>query len=296
MPATVRLGKISDSYLRYIGPLGEQIQAHLGENRTTHVASVCMDPDQPMVPGRSVVKFFHLSDKGWLNEYAAWTMAQILGVRVPPKAALLVGSRSDITDGHGPELKQATKHVSTPLVLWCTSAMEPHRNIQTALGRSWESSVLKTEAGRRIAAMDGWLGNCDRIASNLLWWASESGALMAIDHEKAAFNQDWTLKTPEHLDEPSADGTPARVRTHLIDHIQHARKSNDKKTRQAASGMANAISALSKHHPDAWKAFREDLAVAAGNNFGPAARDRLLSFLDYRVTEDSINRRLGLVI
>lgn len=296
MPATVRLGKISDLYLRYIGSLSDQLNTTQGQNSSTHVASVCMDPDKPQEPGRSVVKFFHLSDKGWFNEYATWRVAHALGVRVSPQAALLVGQRADITPGHGPELNAAVAYVGTPVVLWCTSAMTPHKNIQTALGRQWENAVLKTDAGQKMAAMDGWLGNCDRIANNLLWWVSEGGAFMAIDHEKAAFNVDWTVSGVPHMDEPAAGGQAPAANTHLINHIQHAQKSNDKPTRQAASRMANTLAALSKGHAPTWSAMRAELALEARNNFGTMACDRLLSFLDYRVTEDSIKRRLGLVI
>lgn len=296
MPATVRLGKISDLYLRYIGSLGDQFQARHGENGSTHVAAVCMSNDKPHDPGRAVVKFYHASDKGWFNEYAAWRLAHALGVRVSPHAALLIGRRSDITPGHGPELNAAVAGTGTPVVLWCTSALEPHKNIQAALGRQWESAVLKTDAGQRIAAMDGWLGNCDRIATNLLWWVSEGGAFTAIDHEKAAFNVDWTVRGVPHYDEPGPNGEKPAANTHLIGHIQTAQRSNDKSTRQAASKMASALAGHSKNHSSTWAAMRTELAQEARNNFGTSACDRLLSFLDHRVTEDSIKRRLGLVI
>lgn len=296
MAAKVRLGKISDLYLRYIGSLGNQLHTTQGQNGSTHVAAVCMDPEKPLEAGRSIVKFFHLSDKGWFNEYAAWRLAQALGVPVPPYAALLVGKRTDITPGHGPELNAAVADTGTPVVLWCTSALEPHKNIQTALGRQWESAVLKTAPGQHIAAMDGWLGNCDRIASNLLWWVSEGGAFTAIDHEKAAFNVDWTLTNVPHLDEPGASGRKPAINTHLINHIQSALRSKDKTTRNAAKKMASIMVIISKNHTPAWNAIRAELAQEACNNFGAQACDRLLSFLDYRVTEDSINRRLGLVI
>lgn len=48
---------------------------------------------------------------------------------------------------------------------------------------SWEVAALRGEHGRRLAAFDGWVGNCDRIADNAPFWVSRS-AIAAIDHER----------------------------------------------------------------------------------------------------------------
>ncbi len=295
MTATVRLGKISDSYQRYIGSLGVELKAGHGMNASTHVASVRMNPEAPTHHERAVVKLFHLSDKGWFNEYAAWTLAQRLGVKTSPRASIMVGTRGDITPEHGKELNEAVRYVTTPIVLWCTSAVEPSKNIQAQLGRFWEKAVLHTEAGQRMGAMDGWLGNCDRIETNALWWAVEGGGLVAIDHEKAAFNQDWTVRQPEHHDEPDAASTKPVLETTLLKSIHAAMASRDKATRKAAKGLANAMYYISEQqHAPAWAELAHQLQQQAETNFGTQAAARLLSFLTYRVTEDCIRRRFGL--
>lgn len=295
MPATVQTGTISTHYRRYLGSLRDHLKVPTGENSSTHVGSVLLDPDHPQQAGRAVVKCFRLGDKGWFNEYTAWLLGHALGVRMPPMAALLVGQRSDITAGHGPELETAARYATEPLVLWCTSALEPSKSIQAVIPKNWEQTVLKTDAGQRVAALDGWLGNCDRIGTNLLWWVGPGGAYVAIDHEKALFNRDWVSADVPHLDEPDAQGNPPEHHTHLIGLVQAAKNANDEATRRAANRLTAQLMELSLTHDAAWQALRGQIAQHAVTNLGPTACDRLLSFLDYRVTEDSIKRRLGLL-
>lgn len=295
MQATVQTGKIATHYRRYLGSLRNHLKVSTGQNTSTHVGTVLMDPAQPHLPCRAVIKCFRMGDKGWFNEYAAWTLGNALGVRMPPMAALLVGSKTDITPEHGPELHDAALYATEPLVLWCTSALEPSKSVQSVIQKKWEQTVLKTDAGQRIAALDGWLGNCDRIGTNLLWWASATGAYVAIDHEKAVFNIDWINHDVRHIDEPDPHGNPPVDRTHLIGLVHSAKNDKDDATRRAANRLIDKLMELSRTHDATWQAMRAQLAQHAVTNLGPTASERLLSFLDYRVTEDSIKRRLGLL-
>lgn len=297
MPATVYPAKLQDAYSRYIGPLGSQLQARHGMNPTTHVASIRMDAANPTKSERAVVKFFQMNDRGWFNEYFSWTLAQHLGVKTAPRAALLVGTAADITAGHGPELNQAAHMGSAPMVLWCTSAVEPASNVQQAMGAKWDRQVLTTPEGRRLAAMDAWLGNCDRIAANLLMWRSSIGGLVAIDHEKSAFNEPWPFVHARHLDETlGADGKPI-AGTVLLNFIQKAAGSKEKSVQKAASSACNDLFHISEtSHPKALSDCQRTLADHAELNFGPQAAQHLLSFLSYRASEDCMKRRYGLVI
>ena len=297
MANQVRFGKISDLYLRYSGSLAQELKTTGGMNASAHVASVRMDTAKPLTAGRSVVKMFRLSDRGWFNEYAAWTLAQHLEVQTSAYSAILVGHASDISDKHGPELIEAVKYVDEEIVLWCTSAVEPSKNVQAALGRYWQKIVLATQPGQRLAAMDGWIGNCDRIDRNALWWSSGSGSLVAIDHEKALFNHDWTNSDVPHLDEAAADGSPPAEETQLAKVITRHMKSEDKTLRKNARAAANTLFHLSqtKHSPT-WDHVGPEICSSAEANFGTQARDRLVSFISYRVNEDCIKRRYGLTI
>lgn len=292
MVATCHITQFNNSYRRYIGPLGEQLHAMHGMNPSTHVASVCLNPAEPNKAERAVVKWFDHGDYGWLNEYAAWILAQELGVKTTPRAALLIGQPKDVSQDHCNELRSATRYSSGPMVLWCTSAVEPTKPVQQALGRNWETTALRLDSGRRMGAMDGWIGNCDRIDANTLYWTSGTGGLVAIDHEKMVFSQNWTQHPPQHPDEQTdASGQP-KLTTRLIDAIHKARKSTDKAIKKAASTAASEMFGISQRdHGRALASAKPMLQALTQQNFGPQAWGNLLSFLDYRSSEDSLKQR-----
>lgn len=295
---TVHETTFSSGYRRYLGPLGSELNAKVGMNPSTHVAQVCLNPDTPNTPERAVVKHFFFSEKGWVNEYACWLFAHALGVNVAPRAALLVGTKSDILPDHGPELNSAMQAAGVPMVLWCTSAIAPTQPLQQVYGLSWEQAVLRTPHGRRLAALDGWIGNCDRIEGNALFW-STAGQLVAIDHEKMVFNQDWTLRPPVHRDEadPSLNGGLRVVATTLLERLSVARRSADRAVQRTARSAANEIFEHSRtEHPRALATHRASIEAKATSNFSAQAASNLLSFLDARVDEAAQRRRLGLTI
>ena len=295
MPA-VHQTSFKQAYRRYSGPLASELPANLGMNGSTHVALACLDPGNPDKPERAVVKHFHYFDRGWANEYLAWTLAQALGVPTAPRAALLIGNRDDITADHGPELLAATRLTPGPLVLWCTSAITPTQPLQQVLGRSWEKAALRMESGQLMAALDGWVANCDRIENNALYWVAQ-GALVAIDHEKLAFNQDWTQYKPTHEDEKlDANGKPL-LTTRLIDVLMAAKKSTDKTIKKNARAAAAAMFEHSQtKHPVAFAQCSQEIAALVNDNFSSTAYGNLVSFLDYRVLEDCLKKRFGLML
>ena len=297
MTASIHTDSFLNAYRRYIGSLSKELPATLGMNPSTHVAQVCLSPDEPTKSERAVVKYFAYSSYGWVNEYVSWLLAQQLGVRTAPRAALLIGQPEDLTESHGPALHQASKYITGPIVLWCTSAVEPTKPVQQALGRSWEAAALRIDSGKRMGAMDGWLGNCDRLEANTLYWTSGTGGLVAIDHEKMAFNFDWTRTAIPHLDEIlGKDGKPV-VTTKLIDVIIKARKSTEKATRKAATNASNEMFVLSKdQHPKAFDSCKAEITLLVSSNFTTEANDNLISFLDYRISDQSIKQRYGVLI
>lgn len=297
MPGKAHQAHFKSAYHRYIAPLSSSLPAQLGMNQSTHVGYVCLDPSTPAKAERAVVKCFHYSDPAWANELIAWTMAQALGVKTAPRAAVLVAKRQDISVDHGPEINAFAQYVTTPIVLWCMSAIEPTLPVQQVLGHNWETACLRTEAGRTLGAMDGWIGNCDRLAQNALYWSSGTGGVVAIDHEKMAFAQDWSCASVQHFDELlDATGKPIHP-TRLIAAIKVAHKSKDKNTKRAAGIAVNEMFGMSKDkHPGALADCRDLIEKTAVNNFGPRAGANLLSFLDYRVSEDCMKRRFGILI
>lgn len=297
MPNVVYCSKLAQAYNRYIGPLGFIQHSTQGENVSTHVASVRLDAAGTAKPERAIVKFFRFADHGWLNEYTAWNLAQHLGVKTSPRAALLIGSHKDITKDHGPELKKAAKYTTDPIVLWCTSAVEPTLPVQQALGVNWEHAAMRIDSGQRLAAMDAWLGNCDRIPNNTLYWTAGSGGLVAIDHEKSVFNQDWSLVEPMHLDDIlDASGNPV-AESVLLKAIKQATKSKDSAIKKAARTAKAKLFDYSRNtHLAALDECQADVTAMATANFTAQASQHLLSFLSFRISEDCQKRRYGLML
>lgn len=291
----VHQASFNQAYRRYIDSLGAALPATLGMNKSTHVAEVCLDPVNPNSSEKAVVKHFRYADKGWANEYIAWTLAQSLGVCTAPRAALLIGNTSEITQDHGRELLSATKYDDGLFVLWCASAIVPTDPLQQVYGHSWERAVLRVDAGRLLGALDGWTANCDRIAANALYWSSR-GSLVAIDHEKLAFNKDWTIAPVDHDDEKlDAAGKPLE-QTRLLAVLVAAKKSKDKQIKRFASTAADAMFEHSKtQHPIALAACRHIIQELVEDNFSKLASKNLFTFLDYRLTEDCQKRRFGLL-
>ena len=143
--------------------------------------------------------------------------------------------------------------------------------------------------------MDGWTANCDRIAANALYWSSR-GSLVAIDHEKLAFNKDWTIAPVDHDDEKlDAAGKPLE-QTRLLAVLVAAKKSKDKQIKRFASTAADAMFEHSKtQHPIALAACRHIIQELVEDNFTKLASKNLFTFLDYRLTEDCQKRRFGLL-
>ena len=292
---TVHQAIFNHAYRRYTGTLASELSAAPGMNASTHVAQVCLDPAKPDKSELAVVKHFHYFDHGWANEYIAWTLAQALGVRTAPRAALLIGQREDITPDHGPELAAAAKYATGPMVLWCTSAIDPTKPLQQVLGRAWEQAALRMDSGRLMGCLDGWTANCDRIFTNALYWATR-GELVAIDHEKMAFNTNWTASIVDHQDEiTDADGKPL-AQTRLIEVLLAARKSKDKNIRKNAKTAASEMFEHSKtKHPIALAHCMPAIKAMLNDNFTPKATENLLSFLDYRLSEDCLKKRFGVL-
>jgi hypothetical protein len=158
------LERYASHYERYNGPIGLR-----GANQTTHTAEVRF-PDGAAL---AVVKAFPVGEKGWLNEAVAWTVGRALGIPVPPKAMLLAVAPSELAAATDPELAIAHRHwaASGPIVMWCASRLDvkPPQNVWRM---NWEAAVIKGASGQRLAAFDGWFGNCDRIAENAPYWVS----------------------------------------------------------------------------------------------------------------------------
>ena len=297
MPASAYQATFTSAYRRYLGPLASELPASLGMNSSTHVASVCMDPGEPSKAERAVVKCFLFTEPGWANELVAWSLAQQLGVKTAPHAAVLIAQQQDFAADHGPEINNFAQYATAPIVMWCTSAIEPTQPVQQVLGHNWETACLRTQAGRNLGAMDGWIGNCDRLVQNALYWTSGTGGLVAIDHEKMAFGQDWSRTVLQHCDEmQGADGKPL-LTTRLISAIKSAHKSKDRNVKKAAVTAVSTMYAASKGgHPNALAGCFNLISTTAANNFGTQAGANLLSFLDYRVSEDCMKRRFGILI
>jgi hypothetical protein len=273
LPAVERY---SSHYIRYNGPIGRK-----GANQTTHTAEVRF----PGAPGLAVVKAFPFRDKGWVNEALAWTLGMELDVGVPPTAILLAASPSDLAGATEPELVRARSQWGSagPIILWCASRLDikPPQHVWPV---AWERAVMSKPFGRRLAAFDAWLGNCDRIAQNAPYWTTR-GRLAAIDHERLAFNQDWLCGLPIHMDKSGA------VMTHLMKEIREA--INKKKIKAAeAKLLISELVQLSEGHSAALAAVRGASEQLVSQNFGATAAADLHTFLFERASCDFINERL----
>lgn len=293
---TIHRASFKQGYRRYSGPLASELSASLGMNRSTHVAQVCLNPEDPNTPERAVVKYFQYQDRGWANEYLAWALAQELGVATAPRAALLIGTKDDITPAHGAELAEAIRYANGPIVLWCTSAVSPTKPVQQVLGHSWEMAALRVDAGQLMGALDGWIANCDRLDQNALYWIAH-GKLVAIDHEKLAFGQDWVGGPLSHVDEQTNSAGNPVLQTRLIDVLLKARKSKNTVIKKNARTAANAMFEHSKtKHPAALNKCGQEISAMVQSNFTPTAYQNLVSFLNYRVLEDCLKKRYGLML
>lgn len=273
LPAVERY---SSHYIRYNGPIGRT-----GTNQTTHTAEVRF----PGAPGLAVVKAFPFSDKGWINEALAWTLGMELDVGVPPAAILLAASPADLANATEPELMLARSQWSLagPIVLWCASRLEikPPQHVWPV---AWERVVMSKPFGRRLAAFDAWLGNCDRIAQNAPYWMTR-GRLAAIDHERLAFNQDWRSGLPIHMDKSGG------VMTHLMKEIRVAINKKKIKAADAMALIADLVQ-LSDGHSAALAAVRASSERLVTENFGTTAAAGLHTFLLERASREFINERL----
>lgn len=266
----------SSHYLRYNGPIGQ-----LGANQTTHTAEV-MFPDGP---GLAVVKAFSFMDKGWVNEALAWALGKELDVGVPPAAMLLAASPDDLAGSKDPELSVASSLWGSagPIILWCASRLDI-KLPQQVWPIGWERIVTSKPFGRRLAAFDAWLGNCDRIAQNAPYWSAK-GRIAAIDHERLAFNQDWRRGVPIHMDKMGGSIT------HLMSAIRDSINKKKIKSTDAKALIAD-LTQLSDQHSAALAAVRvlsEQLVIS---NFGDIASASLHAFLADRASPEFINERL----
>ena len=277
--STPQIERYSSHYERYNGAIGQ------GANKTTHTAEVRFDASST---GLAVVKAFSFHDKGWLNEAIAWTLGRAIGLAVPPKAVLLVAEPNELAKVIEPELALAyqTWVNGGPIVLWCASrlATKPPQHMMSA---SWETVALRGQAGQELAAFDGWIGNCDRIADNAPYWTAR-GVIAAIDHERMAFAQDWYAFLPQHFDRQG------KASTRLLDRLHAAQQANVFKPKQAKAIVA-ALDSMSMKHATHLASVRSEIESELLVNVSAAAKANLLSFLDERAGRAFVSDRLGIV-
>lgn len=269
------IGRYASHYGRYNGSVTKR-----GANPTTHTAEVRF----PGKPALAVAKAFASTDRGWANEALAWALGHCLGVVMPPQAMLLLVAPGELASEKDPELVAAHSLWGTgPIVLWCASRLDI-KNPQSVLSARWEHVVMSKPYGRRLAAFDAWLGNCDRIAQNAPYWASK-GMVAAIDHERLAFAQDWLAGVPIHMDRFAAH------QTHLMKVIRVAVAAKKIKDTEVKDLVAE-LSVMSAAHAGSLTSVHAEATMLIGNNFGTAAAGHLLSFLSDRATPAFINERL----
>ena len=273
------IDRYSTHYERYNGQIGQ------GANKTTHTAEIRFD--QSLI-GLAVVKAFAFADKGWLNEAVAWTLGRSLGLAVPPRAILLVAAPGELASASEPELQvaHATLSPKGPIILWCASRLET-KPPQQVLSMSWETVILRGEHGQRLAAFDGWIGNCDRISDNAPYWVTR-GLIAAIDHERMAFNQDWIAGAPQDFDRQGD------AKTRLLDRLHAAQKANVFKPKQATAIVA-AMQGMSELHAVHLANLRAEIEQELLVNVGATAGGNLVTFLEDRATQDFISKRLGVL-
>lgn len=269
------VGRYASHYVRYNGSIDKR-----GANPTTHTAEVRF----PGKPALAVVKAFSLNNHGWANEAIAWALGNCLGVVMPPQGMLLLVAPGELADEKDPELVSAHNQWGTgAIVLWCASRLDI-KNPQNVWSVRWERVVMSKPYGRRLAAFDAWLGNCDRIAQNAPYW-SNKGMVAAIDHERLAFAQDWRVGVPIHMDRLDVH------QTHLMKVIREAIAA--KKIKAAdLNDLVAELGVMSSAHEGSLTAIRAEATKLVGDNFGAAAAGHLLTFLADRATTAFINERL----
>lgn len=272
--------RFSTHYERYNGPVGA-----LGANVTTHTAAVRFAEGS----GLAVVKAFSVFDKGWLNEAIAWVLGSALGVNVPPRAMLLAAAPSDLAGATEPELVLANKNLAMhgPVVLWCASRLDvkPPQSVWSA---NWATQILRGESGQRLAAFDGWIGNCDRHRDNSPYWKAR-GVIAAIDHERMAFGQDWIASSPLHQDVLGVHGTA------LLEVFHAARKSKAIVNKQAKAIEAGLVTFSKGHGPELAK-LRSQIEQFVSSHASTGAAANLLTFLEDRAKDSYISGRVGVIV
>lgn len=273
------IAAFSSNYGRYNSSIGQ------GANKTTHTAEVKFDNQHEL----AVVKAFSIKDRGWLNEYISWTLGKLLKISQPPKSLILVASHDDLKDIKDQEIARARNLLADKddlVVFWCASriSIKPPHHLSK---QSWEEVVLRGEVGQKIAAFDGWIGNCDRIASNAPLWINK-GVIAAIDHERLAFNQDWFIQEPKHFDHIGI------YETVLLEKFQKSLKANKFSTKQSKTIIA-ALETFSNEHADAMKKSWNYIEEIIIKNVSPEASNNLKNFLSKRCEEDVIKQRLGVL-
>jgi hypothetical protein len=274
--------KFVSNYGRYGGPVSSK-----GDNKTTHIAEVKFSGGDEL----AIVKAFSFVDKGWLNEAIAWALGSALGVDMPPRAILLIANPSDLESLKDPEIQTALREFgySGPVVFWCTSKLEID-SPQAIFGYSWEACVLREDAGQKLAAFDGWIGNLDRNANNAPYWVSRS-KVAAIDHEKMVFGQNWISSGPRHKD---------RIKkgcgeTNLLEALQGALASR-KVTYDDWARIVDRIRVFSEMHCDVLERLKPEIEAVIESNFNSCASCNLINFLSERAADDFIGQRLGLML
>jgi hypothetical protein len=203
---------------------------------------------------------------------------------MPPQAMLLLVAPGELATENDPELVSAHRlwGIGT-IVLWCASRLDI-KNPQSVWSARWESVVMSKPYGRRLAAFDAWLGNCDRIAQNAPYWSSK-GMVAAIDHERLAFAQDWRTGVPIHMDRLAAH------QTHLMKVIREAVAAKKIKAAEVKVLVAE-ICVMSAAHAGSLTSIHTEATTLVGDNFGTAAAGHLFTFLSDRATPAFINDRL----
>ncbi len=275
-PRLPTVERYSTHYVRYNCPISLK-----GANQSTHTAEVKF----PTGPKLAVVKAFSLREKGWVNEALAWALGEALDVGVPPESILLAVSAADLASATEPELVHARDQLGSlgPIMLWCATRLDL-KPPQYAWRLNWERAATSKPRGRKLAAFDAWLGNCDRIAQNAPYWMSR-GHIAAIDHERLAFNQDWRLGVPIHMD------VKGGVVTHLMSAVRDAINKKVLKANEATQ-LVSELAVISATHAETLASCHAEAEALVADNFSTNEAQNLLTFLADRATQDYINSRL----
>lgn len=149
-----------------------------GWNKSTHLAQIEFGHGEEP----AYVKLIYLDHWPALaNEAIGWHLAHACGIPAPERAAILTTSADQWRAWLGKLPEDCPKEGD--IAAWCGSLCatnEPH----TWLSMSEDLAalaLLKSSAGRKIAAFDTWLHNPDRHPNNLLRMGHNDWGV--IDHE-----------------------------------------------------------------------------------------------------------------